>query len=169
MTSSSRREIAGAPLRASVLDRLMAPPATSGAVRRALEVVGLRELRAAVARDLEWLLNTKQCLPDVPEDLVETMQSIWTYGLPDLSTYSSRSPEDATTLARLLEDVIRRFEPRLRPGSVRITPRPGGEGDEFRVQFRIDAILHVEPIRSPVSFDTDVDFGAGTVRVRGEG
>src|SRR5262245_43518646 len=148
MARSARAETT---LRPGVFDRLMAP---EGAGARAqLQEMGPQELAAAVARDLDWLLNTKRWLPDELADFPEASQSILTYGLPDLSTYSWRNPQDSTAIARLLEDTIRRFEPRLRERSVKVTALERGATDDFRLRFRIDATLEVEPIRMPVSFD----------------
>ncbi|HKC50509.1 MAG TPA: type VI secretion system baseplate subunit TssE [Myxococcota bacterium] len=149
-----------------MFDRLMAPE--SAAARAQLQEMGPRELAAAVGRDLDWLLNTKRWLPDDLEHLPEASHSILAYGLPDLSTYSWRNPGDATAIARLLEETIRRFEPRLRARSVKVTPLASNDADDFRLRFRIDATLEVEPIRMPVSFDTAVDFDASRIQVREE-
>ena len=163
MASGARTD---AELRPSVLDRLIAP--TGPGRRGALETVSLRDLYAAVARDLDWLLNTKRWLQQPLQGFPEASESILTYGLPDLATYSWRNPADAVTVCRLLEETIRRFEPRLVARTVHVRPLPPGDVDDFRLRFRIDAVLHVEPIRAPVVFDTEVDLGASGIRVRGE-
>ena len=162
MASSTR---ADAPLRPGVLDRLIAPP---GPGRAALESIGAAELYASVARDLDWLLNTKRWLQQPLHAFPETQDSILTYGLPDLSTYSWRTHADTAAICRLLEETIRRFEPRLRARTVQVKPLPPGDIDDFRLRFRIDAVLHVEPIRTPVSFDTEVDLGVSGIRVKGQ-
>lgn len=162
MASSTRTD---AQLRPSVLDRLIAP--TGSARLSSLETIGLRDLYESVARDLDWLLNTKRWLPDPLENFPEADESILTYGLPDLSIYSWRNHADAVSICRLLEETIRRFEPRLRARTVQVRPLPGGDVDDFRLRFRIDAMLVVDPIRAPVSFDTEVDLGASGIRVRG--
>ncbi len=154
-----------AQLRPSVLDRLIAPPRPG---RGSLDSVGARELYASVARDLDWLLNTKRWLQQPLQSCPEANDSLLTYGLPDLSTYSWRNPADSAAICRLLEETIRRFEPRLRARTVQVKPLPPGDVDDFRLRFRIDAVLHVEPIRAPVSFDTEVDLGGSGIRVRGQ-
>jgi len=160
-------KVEAALLRPSVFDRLMGPRGVT-APRGQLGGIGLRELYAVVCRDLEWLLNSKRWFPEPLADLPEASESILTYGLPDLSTYSWRNSADATGIARMIEDVIRRFEPRLWARTVQVTPLPRGEVDDFSLHFRIDAVLQVEPIRAPVSFDTDVDFDASRITVRGQ-
>lgn len=155
-------------LRASVLDRLLAGESSSGG-RTVHEHVGVRELRNAVARDLEWLLNSRRWVTWDLGELEEARESILTYGVPDFSTYSWRNKSDAQSISKLLEEVIRRFEPRLLPRSVRVEALPSGDVDDFRVRLRIDAVLHVEPISEPVSFDTDVDLDNSWIDVRGAG
>jgi type VI secretion system protein ImpF len=154
-----------APLRPGVLDRLLAP---EGGPRGQLMELDARDLCAIVARDLDWLLNTKRWLPDDLSEFPEASQSILTYGLPDLSTYSWRNAVDSNAIARLLEETIRRFEPRLRESSVKVTAIPTNDVDDFRLRFRIDATLEVLPIVQPVSFDTAVDFDASRISVRGD-
>jgi type VI secretion system protein ImpF len=163
MASGARTD---AQLRPSVLDRLIAP--TGPGRRGALETVGLRELYAAVARDLDWLLNTKRWLPTTLQSFPEASESVLTYGLPDLSIYSWRHHADSVAICRLLEETIRRFEPRLRARTVQVKPLPAGDVDDFRLRFRIEAVLHVEPIRAPVAFDTEVDLGVSGIRVKGQ-
>ena len=165
------RDTQSVSLRASLLDRLSQPPdeGRSGGAG-AIEAVGLRDVFESVTRDLDWLLNTKRWFPT--EDLEgfrHATGSILTYGLPDLSAYSWRVEADARSVARVLEETIGRFEPRLREGSVRVTPVAAAspDHDPFRLRFRIEAVLQVEPIRAPVSFDTEVDFDSSQVSVRG--
>jgi len=161
--ASDRKE---AYLRASLLDRLMLPPGQSrGGSQR---VIGVRELRESVARDLGWLLNTKRFLDIDLEGLKEVRTSILNYGMPDFSPTSWRNDRELASIARTIEDLLRRFEPRLRPGSVKVTAQKPVDADDMRPHFRIDAVLHVDPVNEPVSFDTDVDFEASRISVRDE-
>jgi len=155
-------------LRASVLDRLLAGESSTGG-RGVHDQLGVRELRSAVARDLEWLLNSRRWVTWDLEELEEARESILTYGVPDFSTYSWRNQGDAKSISKVLEEVIRRFEPRLLPGSIRVELLPSGDVDDFQIRFRIDAVLYVEPIREPVSFDTDVDLAGNWIDVRSSG
>ena len=132
-----------------------------------LRGIGLRELYASVLRDLDWLLNSKRWFPDASLGLPEASESILEYGVPDLSTYSWKNSRDATSIARVLEEAVRRFEPRLRPSTVKVTPLPTEGIADFRLRFRIEAVLHVEPINEPIAFDTDVDFDSSRIYVKG--
>jgi type VI secretion system protein ImpF len=150
-------------LRPSVFDRLLEPKAS------AHPEIGLRELKAAVARDLEWLLNTKSVLRKASgvDELPEARHSILTYGIPDFSTASWRSHSDAQRICAELGAAVRTFEPRLLPSTVRVTLLPTQSADDFRMRFRIEATLHVEPISEPVYFDSSVEMDTGAIQVEG--
>ena len=153
-------------LRPSVLDRLLDRD-NRGPGHPA---IGLRELKAAVARDLEWLLNTKSVIessePQLAE-LPEARASGLTYGIPDFSTASWRSLGDAHRICAELEMAVKTFEPRLLPSTVRISILPTKEVDDFRMRFRIEATLYVEPVSEAVFFDSSVEFGTGAIQVEG--
>jgi len=120
-----------------------------------------------VERDLEWLLNTIIWLPYELGSLPETRSSILTYGIPDFSGRSWRSDSDSRAIRSSIEYAIRTFEPRLLAGSVHVEILPLERVDEMRLQFRIDAILDVEPFKEPVSFDSTVDLDSGAIRIGG--
>lgn len=153
-------------LRQSVLDRLIAGESGAGA-RDVYEYIGVRELRDSIARDLEWLLNSKFTEFLDLDQFPEAKNSILTYGVPDFSSYSWRSSSDALAISRILEETIRRFEPRLLPRSIRVEAQENNEIDNFSLGFRIHAILDVDPIRESVSFDTAIDFESTAVHVKG--
>lgn len=123
----------------------------------------LRQLKQAVVRDLEWLLNTRRCIEDVPPELHEVTHSMFTYGLPDLSSADLRSEEDRQRIRRVLEANIKMFEPRL--ASVVVTPGPLRDTDHA-LRFRIDALLKVEPAPEPITFDTMLQVHNGQYLVR---
>ena len=158
----ARREPTHLTVRPSVLDRLLddepgvtrEPPVPQHeAVRRVVQ---------AVRRDLEWLLNTR--LTWVSEGLAaaeHAARSIATYGLPDYSTENLNDADARSRLKRAIEKAITVFEPRL--VRVVVTTEPLRE-HERTMRFRIEAVLHVDPVREPVTFDTVLDSG-GTAQV----
>jgi len=157
---------AGSVLRLSILDRLTAP--TPGRSDAALQGIGVRELKQEVARDLEWLLNTRTWLSpeqNALEGLEEARESLLTYGIPDLSTYSWANPQDCQRIANLVETAIRVFEPRLLARSVRCEIVPNEHEADFDLKLRIEAILHVDPISEHVSFDGTAEFDGGGIRI----
>ena len=141
-------------LRPSVLDRLVEGQGRSPGGRP--QWYSARELKNAVARDLEWLLNTYCSLPEGIEHLAEARKSVLSFGIPDISVFSWTSDSDARTVCEMIEEAVRTFEPRLLPHSVRVELVPSRRADDFKLHFRIDAIVHVDPITEPVSFDTDI-------------
>jgi type VI secretion system protein ImpF len=149
----------------SVLDRLLddRPDQTSEA--RGTRQTNLRLLKQAVKRDLEWLLNTRSDANGVPEGLDEVRSSLATFGLPDLSSWNVKHPEEQQGLRRALEDVVRRFEPRLE--GVEVTLDTVSETDRS-VRFRIDARLRVEPTPEPVTIDSMLQLGNGEFVVKGD-
>ncbi len=151
-------------LRPSVLDRLLQPKGAAS-----YPTIGLRELKAAVARDLEWLLNAKNVLGREPgvSGLPEARASVLTYGIPDYSMMSSRSSNDVRRITSEIAGAIRIFEPRLVPATVRVTMLPPGALEEFNMRFRIEGTLHVEPISEPVFFDSGLQTSTGEVVVDG--
>jgi len=158
MARDSNRDI----LRPSVLDRLIEGPGQS----RSFEGMSVADLRKAVASDLERLLNTRVWWPwGNLEELVEARESILTYGMPELSSYSWTSAKDARTIGALVERAVRRFEPRLVPNSIKCEVKASESVDDFSLRIRIEAILHVEPITEPVTFDASVDFDGGGLHI----
>lgn len=140
---------------------------TGSGAREVYEYIGVRELRDSIARDLEWLLNSKFTKFLDLERFPEAQNSILTYGVPDFSSYSWRSSSDALAISRILEETIRRFEPRLLPRSIKVEAGENSEVDNFSLGFRIHAVLNVDPIREAVSFDTSIDFESTAVHVKG--
>jgi type VI secretion system protein ImpF len=149
-------------LRHSVLDRVAGSPGR-GSDRE--HRIGVDDLRAAIRRDLEWLLNTRRIEEEKIESYEEVEQSILTYGLPDLNHYSRSSASDRAGLCRTIEAAIRRFEPRLDPRTVRVEFIPTQAVDDFSVHFRISGMIRVDPIREAISFDTSMDPNSGMMEV----
>lgn len=150
-------------VRESVLDRLLDdepdlkrndPPARArGASSRVFQ---------SVRRDLEWLLSTR--LTWVDPALLATehaSRSVATYGLRDFSHENVANADARERLCRAIEHAITVFEPRLT--RVVVTPE-GLEPHKRELRFRIEAVLRVDPIREPVTFDTVVET-SGTTRV----
>ena len=162
MGRSSQPELA---VSQSVLDRLidLAPKVSSEPPPTRAQ--SIRQLKSALQRDLEWLLNTRRIADDLPEDSEVLRSSLYWYGLPDLSALSIRSPHDQVKLIRHLESVIAAFEPRL--ANVRVTMRPLAGG--ANVHFIIEGILLIDPAPERITFDTVLELASGEYEVKGEG
>jgi len=79
-----KRELIG-PVTLSVLDRLLDLEPKSKVEGPLTHSKSLAQLKLAVRRDLENLLNTR-CTPEpLPESSVEARRSMYNYGVPDIT------------------------------------------------------------------------------------
>lgn len=149
----------------SLLDRLMDHEPGRKAEVPLSRVQSLRELKASLRRDLEWLLNSRRSPIDVPETFTECQRSLVVYGLPDLSSLTVHSANDQARLIRGMEEAISHFEPRLTAVKVSIAPVAIGS----RVlRFVIEAMLNIDPAPEHVTFDTMLELNSGEYAVKGE-
>jgi type VI secretion system protein ImpF len=153
------------PLVPSVLDRLVDLEPKISTEPPASRSRSLVQVKDAVKRDLEWLLNSRQVVADLPDDPGELGRSALTYGLPDLASASLNNPADQARLRRAIGEAIARFEPRL--ARVEVTLEPARE-HERAIHFRIDALLKVEPEPEPVTFDSLLKLDTKSFVVRGD-
>ncbi len=121
----------------------------------------LKQLKDAVRRDLEWLLNTRQVV-GLPTDLTELNHSLAAFGLPD---FANLSEGDQKRMRSDIEEAIRLFEPRLQDIVVTLQP---SHSSERLMHFRIDGRLNVEPAPEPISFDTVLQLVSGQYVIKGE-
>jgi type VI secretion system protein ImpF len=149
----------------SVLDRLIdANPDT--AVEPPLTwAQSVRELKRGLRRDLEWLLNTRRIVVPAPEGLTELQQSLYHYGLPDITSASAESTDTRNWLRRQVEETIRLFEPRLT--DVHVTVQAVGDAARREVRFVVEALLQMEPSPEQVVFDTVLEISSATFEVKG--
>jgi type VI secretion system protein ImpF len=143
------------PVELSVLDRLLDDePETSREAPRSVRQ-SLRDLRAAVRRDLENLLNTRQRWRGWPKELDELDRSLLNYGMQDLTGATLASVKSRGEFLRGIEAVIRRCEPRFK--NVRVLPHEEGESIDRTLRFRIEAMLQVDPVPEAVVFDSHLE------------
>lgn len=152
-------------LQPSLLDRLMddAPELTQPERDTAIDLQGFK---AAVARDLEMLLNQRQ--PPAPVwlgDFPASRDSVLGYGVPDLSSMSLNNPLDRDRLRTGLAQAIARHEGRLK--HVRVSLEPSAQFDR-NLRFRVDAVLELHPLRQPVWFDAMLELGSNVYQVKGQ-
>jgi type VI secretion system protein ImpF len=150
----------------SVLDRLIdhepkrqseAPPSSAQS---------LRELKANLRRDIEWLLNTRRTIEDPPPGSEELERSLYVFGLPDIYSVGSSTSQDYNRLARTMEAALATFEPRLR--TVRVMPVAATDSTSRVLRFQIEGVLRVEPVPEHVTFDTVLELTSGEYAVKGE-
>jgi type VI secretion system protein ImpF len=142
----------------SILDRLLDFEPRELQESPKSRMTSLSELRQAVKRDLEWLLNTR-CILD-PEEigLEEVRKSVAFYGMPDITGVSVQSPAEQTRLIKAMEAALRHFEPRFLDPKVSLEPV---DNLDRQLRFRIEARLDVDPVPEPIAFDSVLQFGSG--------
>ena len=151
----------------SVLDRLIDTEPTSAVEAPLTWAQSVRELKRGLRRDLEWLLNTRRIVVLAPEGFVELPNSLYHYGLPDITSLPAASTAAQEWLRRQVEETIRLFEPRL--SGVRVTVSTADEEGRRELRFVIDGLLHMEPSPEQVVFDTVLEITSSTFEVKGEG
>jgi type VI secretion system protein ImpF len=152
----------------SVLDRLVDTDPRNTQEAPLTRAESVRRLRAAVRRDLEWLLNSRRIA--VPPDLAlsELNKSVYVYGLPDISSIHLADLNEQARLLSAIEKTIQIFEPRLR--DVRVIPIIDSSQRAIqRLDFRIEALLKMDPAPEYITFDTTLDAVSQNYRVRAEG
>jgi type VI secretion system protein ImpF len=155
------------PLVPSVLDRLLDDePGLSHEPPRGRHQA-LRELKQAVRRDLENLLNTRHSYLSWAPALKELNQSLLNYGLADVTGTSLGSAKEREEFCRTLQHVLRRCEPRFKTVTVKLLTNAAPLDRTLR--FRIDALLRVDPAPEPIVFDSMLEPSSATFVVKGVG
>lgn len=151
--STGRR--ASVSVRMPLLDRLTDAEPDRAQDRPASPLEAVEQLRRAVHRDLEALLNARRPWRSVPEDLAALRLSPLGYGMPDFTAGAYNDRQQREILRSEIEQTIRRFEPRLSRVQVRLSD----EGSLLRSTLRlsIDALLLTHPAPEPIVFDTTID------------
>jgi type VI secretion system protein ImpF len=147
-------------VRRSVLDRLI----QTGEPEPRSAAESVRALKQAVMRDVEWLLNTRRIAILAPPVLEEVNDSVYHYGLADITSVSADSPSIRLELLRRVEQCVERFEPRLTSIAVREAGAPGERTRNIR--FQVEAVLRLDD-PEPIYFETVLDPGSGHFNVSG--
>jgi type VI secretion system protein ImpF len=135
--------------RRSVLDRLLADP-RDGAEGLTL-TYSLDQLREAVARDVEALLNSRSAIDfDTLAHWPHARRSVVCFGIRDFVGRVLTNSEEQRHIASSLAHAIQAFEPRLRDVFIEFHQRPGVMNS---LAFTIRAMLLAHPSAEPVAFD----------------
>jgi type VI secretion system protein ImpF len=154
-----------APVTLSLLDRLIDEDLKRSGEVHLTRSQSVRKLRDAVRRDLEWLLNTRQ--PLVPAaDSSELQDSLYMYGLPDITSLSVANIKDRQRLAQAIQAAVIKFEPRI--ANPRVNLVTTGDEKVPALRFAIEGMLRIDPNPEHVSFDTVLELSSGEYKVQGE-
>lgn len=150
----------------SLIDRLIDNDPKSASDAYTTRSQSVRQMKAGLRRDLEWLLNTRRTPLAAGEEYPELTKSLYNFGLPDFSTLNVHSFRDRDRLLLSLEKTVAAFEPRLK--DVRVTLRESSDPIARTVHFQIDGILDMDPAPEAVSFDTVLDLAGGGYHIKGD-
>ena len=115
----------------------------------------LAQLREALRRDLELLLNSRCRFLPLPDTAPALDCSLATFGMPDISHEDAQSSSFRKSMAETVRSIIERFEPRLR--SVRIDLSPPRSATDCLLRFQIGGELVVQEGIEPVVFQTSLE------------
>jgi type VI secretion system protein ImpF len=160
------RSYGGTTITVSVLDRLVDLEPETQVENPLSRSQSVRLLKQAVRRDLEWLLNTRRICDPPDEGLKEVNRSVYVYGLPDLSSLTMASAGDRGRLVKQILATISLFEPRLT--NVRLVMVETQDQIKKDVRLRIEAMLKMDPVPEPISFDTVIELKSGNCLLSGE-
>ncbi len=152
------RPIQGA--KALLFERLVDEDPYTPFEARPFRIYDARGVLASVQRELMRLLNTRcpsHTKAGMPQD-----GTILDYGIPDFSYRAAASESDTRDLARVLENAITAYEPRLRQVHVEASPAPHNQSAVVGV---ITAMLVVGAINEPVSFPLVLSLKSGAAEI----
>src|SRR6185369_861235 len=101
-------------MKGSLLDRLIDTDPDNRGESVQQRNLSYGQMRGAVGRDLENLLNTKCFLNEIPDLFTELRRSVLVYGLADFTSKNPATPSVRSELRKEIERAIDLFEPRLR-------------------------------------------------------
>ncbi len=146
----------------SMLDRLIDPD-SGGTVARA--GYGIEQVVSAVRRDLEDLLNTHRSIINLPKEFPELLKSPVGFGIPDFASLATATRKQQDAIGKMVEEIITRFEPRLRDVRVHVVEDNQRLTHHLSVRFQIEARLKIEPYPD-ISFETVMELTTGCTHVR---
>jgi type VI secretion system protein len=111
------------------------------------------ELLESLERHLSLILNTRQ----------GSSRSAMDYGMPDFVSLMGRGDLDAIRdLSRMLSEVVREYEPRIRGAEVAYSP---GREDTGVLEFSLSGSVEIDDQRQNIFFQTSISPD-GAVNVR---
>ncbi|MDR3555099.1 MAG: type VI secretion system baseplate subunit TssE [Syntrophobacteraceae bacterium] len=149
-------------LQPSLLDRLtdLNPTSTNDTLEE--RVMSLHRLRDSLIRDLEWLLNTGRLeISQNLDDFPEVEKSVLNFGIPDISGVSL-THQDRASLEREIHQAILDFEPRILPGTLKVSVSLNDEEmNENTLVFEIQGDMWWQPLpeRFYLRATLDVELG----------
>ena len=160
----TKRELLG-PVTLSVLDRLLDDEPKSKVEGPLTHSKSLAQLKVAIRRDLENLLNTRCTIEPLPESSAETRRSVFNYGVPDITEIGQNFLYEKERLLAEIESAVRLFEPRLDGVKVAVVPATGAARI---LRFVIEGMLRIDPAPEHVVFDAALELTSGEYQLIGD-
>jgi type VI secretion system protein ImpF len=154
-------------LQPALLDRLSDDAPDTTQEPREARLITRQKLRAAVLRDLSWLLNATRPGEGIDWDgAPHAERSVLNYGLPALSGETA-STLDVTGLEQRIRRAIVDFEPRIDPSSLRVqaTVNQIALDHHNQIQLEIHGNLWSQPVPIELLLRTAVDLETGQVEI----
>ena len=157
-------------LQPALLDRLTDDKPGSGLEADDRQVMSKHQLRHAVLRDLNWLLNASQGHALWAETQPELAATVLNFGLPALSGQRV-SKLDVGLLERAIKRAILDFEPRILASTLKVKALETGSVLDMHnmIDFEISGHLWAQPVPLEILLRTKLDLEAGQVVVREAG
>ncbi|MBY5461041.1 type VI secretion system baseplate subunit TssE [Rhizobium leguminosarum] len=139
----------------SILDRLIDEAPDRSADPPMSFVDQVRDVREAIRRDLEALLNTRRCPATPPAALSELKDALVSYGVDGIVSANLMTDQAKLKLAQAIERRIALFETRL--SDVRVTILKSRTMTERALRMRIQATFRLHEGMPPISFESTID------------
>jgi len=153
-------------LQPSLLDRLTDLHPEKSKESSSEQSMSQNVFKAAVIRDLGWLLNSVAL--DVCVDLDDypyAKRSVINYGLPDLSGRTS-STIDVRSLEKNIKQAIHLYEPRVIRSSLEVTVRSNADDMSHNsLVFEINAAVFGQPSPFQVVLRSELDLESSEVKL----
>ncbi len=151
----------------SILDRLIDLNPDVSADPPANRTQSVRQLKASLRRDLEWLLNTPQeSGRGCPKPTRSFSGRSTITDLPDVTSMGLNSPRDRQRLLRIVEQTIEIFEPRLT--RMRVRAMDNTSSGPRILRFQIEGLLKMDPAPEQILFDTVLQLNSGEYQIKGD-
>ena len=134
---------------------------------RSLQRAAITEkaLREELSLDLEALMNCVSMDSTVNlTDFPAVSKSILNFGFPDIA-HRSIDELAASDIDSEIEAVLRRYEPRLVPGTVRVARDKNIDPAALKIRYLVHGDLMCEPLNVPIDFVADVEVNTGKFRI----
>ena len=154
-------------LQPALLDRLRDDARSNPNEANDQRVMSKQQLRAAVLRDLSWLLNAVQPMTGLADRYPVAVDSVLNYGLPSVSGQMA-SRVDIGDLERNIRDAMLRFEPRILADTLEVRAVEFDNVLETHnvIEFEIRGFLWAQPVPLELLLRTQLDLEIGQVLIR---